>query len=593
VTQGSRAASGRGLAQLTWVVLAWLGVTACRASAQDASTVLAVDALLPNPGFANDALGWDLDGAEPLDALGADDGPCVVLRATDGDEDWATISAMVPAVLGGRSLRLRGHVLTLARRANVWMGVTALASNADGSAWDVLEAWDVRFPTEFAEWSLEELVCELPVGVEVLSVWVSGQGDGHSVVDDVSLQVIEHERSPRASEVLSVDALRTAVGEVLPLIAELRGVPWKTQPLVRLLDRETMRAYQRPSAPEWVAGLRRETRALRLLGLWPADAPGLVEVTADVVGGLVAGTFASGYGLVLLSADTPLADLPVLLAHEATHALDDQQHALWSSYDPDAPFPSRDELLAVSASQEGSATWFELVYMLSPETPDYGDLDACFARLVNIGTLRALGRPDVPELQQRRMRAPYDLGANFLTRGRGLQHGVARADVEHALANPPESTEQLLHPETYWDAEQRDSPRRFTLPDLTDPLGEGWALTREDTLGEFQLALLTGCAQPPISELDPSAWTHAPSIGWGYDRYALLERGGEALTVLVTTWDSQGDAEEFADAVRRPEGSVLRRHGDRVVLVVADPGVGASLDLVALADRAGNGLQFE
>jgi hypothetical protein len=122
------------------------------------------------------------------------------------------------------------------------------------------------------------------------------------------------------------------------------------------------------------------------------------------------------------------------------------------------------------------------------------------------------------------------------------------------------------------------------FPDeLAQHLGDGWTVALQDTFGEMLLEVLlrdggaTGAAQA--------------AAGWGGDRVALLEGpDGEAAVVIDTTWDTEADAGEFADALgptvdkligleRSP--SVLRPAPDRVVLVTA-----TSLDTLALVANA-------
>ena len=46
-----------------------------------------------------------------------------------------------------------------------------------------------------------------------------------------------------------------------------------------------------------------------------------------------------------------------------------------------------------------------------------------------------------------------------------------------------------------------------------------------------------------------AAWTNDAATGWGGDRYELWTRGKKSVVLLSTTWDSERDAEEFADAL--------------------------------------------
>ncbi len=130
--------------------------------------------------------------------------------------------------------------------------------------------------------------------------------------------------------------------------------------------------------------------------------------------------------------------------------------------------------------------------------------------------------------------------------------------MDAAYANPPVSTEQILHPGRYPD----DVPQIVTLPPLTDTLGAGWRLVDEDVLGEFGLDIYLDVY------VSPSA-AQVAAEGWGGDRYAVYWRDDESAFVLVLrlAWDTSADAAEFRDAFEqfaelRLGGGPARAEGD-------------------------------
>jgi hypothetical protein len=133
---------------------------------------------------------------------------------------------------------------------------------------------------------------------------------------------------------------------------------------------------------------------------------------------------------------------------------------------------------------------------------------------------------------------PYDEGPNFITELARSQPGSFKA-VNDALADPPQSTEQILHPEKYL-ADKRDQPITVTLQPLTDTLGAGWTLTDTDTLGEFDLKEMM-----EINGVDDSAaWE-----GWGGAGYDMYSKGNDALLLMQSKWDTDKDAVEFDSAL--------------------------------------------
>jgi hypothetical protein len=167
------------------------------------------------------------------------------------------------------------------------------------------------------------------------------------------------------------------------------------------------------------------------------------------------------------------------------------------------------------------------------------------------------GLAEAPALLWKPLIAAYLRGEGFLVRTAGLNLAMKAADVEDvraAFENPPRSSEQILHPDKYWNRDERDEPRKIELD--TSRLPKGWTVLGEDTLGELYLGLLTTPmeqrkgfdAKNPMAVLGIK-YTNPTVEGWGGDRVVLLGRGEERLLQLVTLWDSPEDAAEFQRAI--------------------------------------------
>lgn len=140
---------------------------------------------------------------------------------------------------------------------------------------------------------------------------------------------------------------------------------------------------------------------------------------------------------------------------------------------------------------------------------------------------------------------PYSVGTQFANVL--FQAGGWKA-VDQAYANPPVSSEQIMHPERY----PADAPIAVTLPDLLPVLGEGWELLDQDTLGEWHtLLLLTSGVDPQARQVVESAMPAA--AGWGGDIYQVYfnPTSGQVVLVLKTQWDASADAKEFYQALSK------------------------------------------
>jgi hypothetical protein len=165
---------------------------------------------------------------------------------------------------------------------------------------------------------------------------------------------------------------------------------------------------------------------------------------------------------------------------------------------------------------------------------------------------------------------------SFLLRGDpgALVAGFPTEDVNECDLKGPTSSEQILHPEKYWDPEQRDDPIELPPFDAERVMGRRWKRVAFGNLGEILIGLMAGAPTPPglrgMSEPDPAAWTNSAAAGWGGDRWELWRRGDRTAVLLLSEWDTPEDADEFANALTPGAGIEWRLRGKRVAIVAGD-----------------------
>ena len=250
----------------------------------------------------------------------------------------------------------------------------------------------------------------------------------------------------------------------------------------------------------------------------------------------------------------------ITYAHEYTHALQDQAFDLRKLVG-DATDQS-DRTTARSALVEGDATLLMSLWAQRYLTP---------AQLGQVGSASDPASEAIlakmPAILKDPLMFPYTSGLQlaigaFTTGGYGA--------VDQLFANPPDTTEQVLHADKLASREQAV---KVTFPeDLATRLGDGWKVSLQDTLGEMLLEIVLRDGGATAS--------HDAAAGWGGDRVALVEGpNGQKAVVLDTTWDTAADAAEFEQAlaptVAKLKGmgrspSVLRPAENRVVLVSAE-----------------------
>ena len=277
--------------------------------------------------------------------------------------------------------------------------------------------------------------------------------------------------------------------------------------------------------------LRSQTRALVLLGEVPAGTD-LVKLLRDVQAESVLGFYVPGtgpdQGKLYVRADgglTPFTEW--VLSHELTHAVTDQHYDLTRADRLDDGGLD-DELVAYTALVEGDATLLMQHYLLTQMDP------AAQAAVAREGLAQTTPKLDkAPPVVRESLGFPYQTGLSFV---QALYQRGGWEAVDKAYADPPTSTEQVLHPEKYLGT--RDAPTPVSVPELSGRLGSGWRAGTDVGWGEFDTQLLLG------GEV-PTSTARQAATGWDGGRLRTFERGGATAMVLRTVWDSPAEASEY------------------------------------------------
>jgi len=343
----------------------------------------------------------------------------------------------------------------------------------------------------------------------------------------------------------------------------------------RLTSREEVVAYLKKSMAEDkdVWRLSRTEFVLKKFGLLPKD----FDLQTFLVGLLeeqVAGYYDAKTKTVnLLDWVIPDLQRPVL-AHELTHALQDQSFGLdkWlrrGDEDLDKKknltpedFTKDEDSEARQAVVEGQAMVVLLDYMLAPMHRTVADspeiVDTLSADMAN-GSPDSVQYRNAPIFLKESLTFPYRYGLEFeaeVLRARGKQAAFAAT-----FQNPPRTSREIMEPQTYIAGEHL-AP--LPLPDFKK-IFKDYDRFDVGAIGEFDVYMLT---EQYASEKDARRIYPNWRGGWYYSVKPKGNPAGSLGLVFVSRWANAKAAAQFAAIYARgiqqryknagaPEGSVL------------------------------------
>jgi hypothetical protein len=280
---------------------------------------------------------------------------------------------------------------------------------------------------------------------------------------------------------------------------------------------------------------RDDARVLALLGLLDADYE-LFDLYLDLYSENIAGFYDDEVEQLFVVQDSRFGGPERLTyAHEYAHALQDQTYDLDEGlgFNDEACEEDSERCAALQALLEGDATLLEERWLLTYAS------DADFQQLLDFyDSFSSPTYDSAPEFLKEDFLFPYITGFDFVEHF-FLDGGWAAVDALYA--DPPISTEQILHPGSY----PNDVPVALVVPEVLDSLGSGWREMDRDVLGEW-FTFLT------LREHVPEEQAQLAAEGWGGDYYIAFHNDsvGHGVLVVATAWDTVRDAHGFYGAFR-------------------------------------------
>lgn len=233
----------------------------------------------------------------------------------------------------------------------------------------------------------------------------------------------------------------------------------------------------------------------------------------------------------IIDDELPLLE-QIVYAHEYTHALQDQHFDLTATQA--IAGENRDHMQAVLSLIEGDATVVMNLYTqaIAAKNP-FGTALQLLVQGIQTNTLTV--PPGTPPVIESELLSAYLDGSVFVS---ALIDAGGWEAVNAAFADPPQSTEQILHPQKYLDGEM---PQEISLAD--HELGDDWEIIWDNIMGEFYL-------REYLKTQLTRAEANRAAAGWGGDNYRIFHNteSGQLAWVMVIGWDTEADATEFAEA---------------------------------------------
>jgi|HubBroStandDraft_1064217.scaffolds.fasta_scaffold08695_2 hypothetical protein len=349
-----------------------------------------------------------------------------------------------------------------------------------------------------------------------------------------------------------------SVDEILAFDSKQTGLAVKKEVKRKLTSREEVVSYLTKNKDDKdTQRLRRSELVLKKFGLLPRDFD-LEKLLVALLREQVAGYYDPKTKTVHLLDWVPMEEQEPVMAHELTHALQDQAVGLdkWMSRgekdltesrkNPTAIDIENDEVdNARQAVVEGQAEAVMLQYALAPvgrsivDSPDL--VDEMESSMTN-GTPDSTVFKDAPIFLKESLTFPYRYGLEFEIKL--MQKGGREKAFAGVLANPPHTTRQIMEPETYLSGE-RIEPMR--VPNFKEDF-RNYKKFDVGAMGEFDVAVLI--EQYANQEL--AKWLYPEWRGGYYYAARVKEDKAAPLGLLyVSRWSSAEKAEEFAGIYAR------------------------------------------
>lgn len=369
-------------------------------------------------------------------------------------------------------------------------------------------------------------------------------------------------RKDTTEEVRMTDAdtkkLFDSVDQIFAFASEDSGLPKHATVKRRMVSKADVEKYAkgRMAKEEYTKHFQVAELTMKKLGFLPRDF-NLREFLVKATGQQIAGYYDDETKSISLLNWVPADRQEPILAHELTHALQDQNYDLakWmrapakpeSTEKKEGQEENDDSAIARKAVVEGQAMVIYVDYILAPLRRNLTDTP---------GLIYQMEEPAVKAVQDSQMLhdAPMILreagsfayNEGLIFEGELLQKGGKKMAFAGAFARPPRNSHEILQPDAYVNAEKLPVT---AVPDLKHLIGEDYDVFDTGGIGQLDVrAYLKQYGERRNAEEVSSAWQGGAYAAYRRKKAATdtAPTTSDLATIYVSRWKTSQAAARFA-----------------------------------------------
>jgi len=385
------------------------------------------------------------------------------------------------------------------------------------------------------------------------------QNDSGQSLGDVARKL----RKDTTNEVKMTDAdtkkLFESVDRIFAFTAEDTGMPKRATVKRRLVAKADVEKYAaaQMAKEEFARSFAQEELSMKKLGFLPRDF-NLKEFLVKSTGQGIAAYYDDETKVISMLNWVPPDQQEPILAHELTHALQDQNYDLakWrkaaakvnGSQASNSGKISGDSQIARKAVIEGQAMVVYVDYLLKPIGRSLEDTPGLIYEMEE-SAVKAVADSqlmhDAPMILRETGTFAYKEGLIF--EGELLHKGGKKMAFAGAFARPPQNSQEVLQPETYI---KNEKPPSVGIPDMRVALNDQYAIYDSGEVGELDVrALLKQYNERKIADEVSSEWR-----GGAYATFQRKDRTvaemspgtADVALLYVSRWKTPAVADWFA-----------------------------------------------